>query len=302
MININTKALKNNRLLKSLTGLSIDKFKEFVPYFEHILNEENGKRIKDDKNRQRKAGGGSKPTLKDSEAKLFYILFYVKVYPTFDLAGFIFGVDRSQTNRWMHQLLPILEKALKRRVVLPQRKIENVEAFMQLFPEVKDLFIDGTERRVQRSSDSKKQRLDYSGKKKTHTRKNVIVNDEKRRVLLVTPTVKGSMHDKKIYDKYGLGDSIPNDVTQWVDTGFQGIANEYDIDVQMPKKNSKKKKLTFEEKENNRTISGIRIVSEHATGGIKRMRSVSDVYRNKRGNTDDKLMLVSAGIWNLFIA
>ena len=110
------------------------------------------------------------------------------------------------------------------------------------------------------------------------------------------------MHDKKIYDKYGLGDSIPNDVTQWVDTGFQGIDKEYDIDVQIPKKNSKKRKLTFEEKENNKTISGIRVISEHAIGGIKRMRSISDIYRNRKANTDDKLMIVSAGIWNLLIA
>ena len=164
------------------------------------------------------------------------------------------------------------------------------------------MFIDGTERRVERSSNYKKQKLDYSGKKKAHTRKNIVVNDENRRILVLTPTVKGSMHDKKVYDKYGLGNSIPKDVTQWVDTGFQGIAKEYDIDVQIPKKNTKNNKLTVKEKENNKTISGIRIISEHAIGGIKRMRSVSDTYRNRRGNTDDKLMLVSAGIWNLFIA
>ncbi len=301
MMNIK-KALKNSRLMKSLTGLSPEKFKELLSYFEVILQEENSKRIRNNKDRKRKAGGGQKSTLHNAEAKLFYILFYVKVYPTFDVAGFIYDVHKAQTNRWMHQLLPILEKALGRRVVLPERKIENIEAFMKLFPEVKDLFIDGTERRVERSSDSKKQRLDYSGKKKAHTRKNIVVNDEKRKILILTPTVKGSMHDKKIYDKYGLGDTIPKEVTQWVDTGFQGIAKDYDVDVQMPKKNTKKKKLTFEEKENNKTVAGIRIISEHAIGGIKRMRSVSDVYRNRRGNTDDKLMLISAGIWNLFIA
>jgi len=301
MINI-AKALKNNRILKSLTGLSIEKFKELVPYFETILKEEEGKRIENDKNRKRKAGGGKKATLDSSEAKLFYILFYVKVYPTFDVAGFIFDVNRSQTNRWMHKLLPILEKALDRRVVLPKRKIENIEAFIKSFPEIKDVFIDGTERRVERSSDKKQQRLDYSGKKKAHTRKNLVVNDENRRIILVTPTVKGSMHDKKIYDKYGLGNSIPKDVTQWVDTGFQGINNDYDIAVEIPKKNSKNKKLTYEEKENNKTISGIRVINEHAIGGIKRMRAINDIYRNRKGNTDDKLMIVSAGIWNLFIA
>ena len=68
------------------------------------------------------------------------------------------------------------------------------------------------------------------------------------------------------------------------------------------KKQTKTKKLTYEEKENNRMISGIRILSEHAIGGIKRMKSISDVYRNKKGNIDDKLMLVSAGLWNLMLA
>ena len=213
MINI-AKALKNDRLLKSLTGLSKEKFEELSTYFETILKEERAKAYKNNPNRQRKPGGGTKGKLQSAQEKLFYILFYVKVYPTFDVAGFIFDVDRAQTNRWMHKYLPILEKALGRRVVLPQRKIESVEAFMNAFPGVKDLFIDGTERRVQRASDPKEQRNDYSGKKKTHTRKNLVINDENKRILVLTPTVKGSMHDKKIYDKYGLGDAIPKEVTQ----------------------------------------------------------------------------------------
>ena len=300
MININ-KALKENRILKSLTGLSIEKFEELVPYFKKIVEEENGKKEKK-KSRQRKIGGGAKPILDSIEAQLFYILFYVKVYPTFDLAGFIFEVNRSQTNRWMHKLLPILEKALDRKLVLPKRRIENVTEFIKSFPELKDVFIDGTERRVERSSDSKEQRTNYSGKKKAHTRKNIIINDENKRIILVTPTMKGSMHDKKMYDHEGLGNIIPKYVTQWVDTGFLGINKECDIDVEMPKKNSKNRKLTFEEKANNKIISGIRIISEHAIGGIKRMNSISDIYRNRKGNIDDKLMIVSAGIWNLFIS
>ena len=136
MMNIN-KALKSPRLMKSLTGLSSEKFKELLSYFEVILKEENAKRISNNKERKRKAGGGQKSTLHNAEAKLFYILFYVKVYPTFDVAGFIYDVHKAQTNRWMHQLLPILEKTLERRVVLPKRRIENIESFTKLFPELK---------------------------------------------------------------------------------------------------------------------------------------------------------------------
>ena len=300
MLNI-SRAMRSNRIMKSLTGLSRAKFKALLPYFEIIVLEEDSKRVRSTKGRQRKTGGGSKHTLENAEAKLFYILFYLKVYPTFDVAGFIFNVDRSQTNRWTHQLLPLIEKVLKRKMVLPKRKIESVDEFMQLFPTVEDLFIDGTERRVQRSKDSKVQRQNYSGKKKTHTVKNIVLNDEHRRILVLTPTVKGSMHDKKIYDKYGLGDAIPKEITQWLDTGFQGVDKRYDISIEMPKKKPRGKELTEEEKENNKAISSIRILSEHAIGGIKRMGCVNNVYRNKKGNVDDKFMLISAGIWNLEI-
>lgn len=240
MINIE-RALKSDRLLKSLTGLNIQKFEELLPYFELITLEESGKRVKSDTNRQRAIGGGKKHTLDSIKKQFFFILFYLKVYPTFDVAGFFFDVNRSQTNRWVHKFLPILEKTLDRKLVLPKRRIESVAEFIKLFPEVKDIFIDGTERRVQRSKNYKEQRLNYSGKKKTHTIKNLVLNDEKRRILCVTPTVRGSMHDKKMYDKEGLDIVIPDAVTQWLDTGFIGVGKMTNIDIEMPKKSQKVK-------------------------------------------------------------
>jgi len=32
------------------------------------------------------------------------------------------------------------------------------------------------------------------------------------------------------------------------------------------------------------------------------MRAINDIYQNRKGDMDDKLMIVSAGIWNLLIA
>lgn len=66
----------------------------------------------------------------------------------------------------MHKLLPILEKALDRKFVLPKRQIGTMDEFIKLFPEVKDIFVDATERVVQRPKDNKKQKRLYSGKKK----------------------------------------------------------------------------------------------------------------------------------------
>ena len=75
--------------------------------------------------------------------KLFFILFYFKCYPTFDLAGILFDLDRSQTNRWMHRLQPILEEVLNQKMVLPMRQLRDVFEFIEHFPEVKEVIIDG---------------------------------------------------------------------------------------------------------------------------------------------------------------
>ena len=82
------RALREERLFLSLTGMRISEFKRLVETFEKVLLSALAQR-----NRQRAIGAGRKGALKDVQSKAFYILFYLKVYPTYDLAGFIFGVD-----------------------------------------------------------------------------------------------------------------------------------------------------------------------------------------------------------------
>lgn len=54
-------------------------------------------------------------------------------------------------------------------------------------------------------------------------------------------------------------------------------------------------------KQDNRTISSIRILLEHAIAGIKRLKSASDIYRNRRPNMDDIFTFLVAGLWNLHL-
>ena len=159
------KALKNARILKAVCGASPLEFKELSVRFEEVLY------IKQkSKPRKRKVGGGRKGALKTATDKLFFILFYLKVYPTYDLISLLFDVDRSRPCEWISQFMPILEEVLKRECVLPKRKIKDVKEFLESFPEVKDIFYDGTERPVQRPKKPKQQKKRYSGKKKRHTR------------------------------------------------------------------------------------------------------------------------------------
>ncbi|WP_448600824.1 transposase family protein, partial [Thermoleptolyngbya sp.] len=167
MLNIE-RVLKQDRLLRALTGLNQKAFEELLAAFS-LLYEQTCQT----QPRQRAVGGGRKARLLGNQEKLFFILFYFKCYPTFDVAGIIFDMHRSQAHEWMHRLQPILEKTLGQKMVLPERKLDSIEAFLERFPEVKRVMIDGTERPIQRPQAPEAQKVNYSGKKKRHTRKHL---------------------------------------------------------------------------------------------------------------------------------
>jgi len=283
--------------MKALTGMSTQEFQNILPDFERELQ----RCAADKPNRKRKVGGGQKGHLKTAEAKLFFILFYLKTYPTFDVLAFFSGKGRGRSCEAAHLYLAIIEKALGRKIVLTARKITSVEEFMRKFPEVKDVFVDGTERRMQRPKKGKQNKRTYSGKKKAHTRKNVVVTDEKKRILLVSPTKPGRRHDKRLADRELLIERIPKDVGIWADSGFQGIQHCHPNTL-VAKWAYKNRPLTHDAKRENRIISSFRIVAEHAIGGMKRYRVMTDVLRNKIGVFDDRIAVVTAGLWNYHLA
>lgn len=280
--------------MKAFIGLSHREFLDLVPVFEQayraIKSAEPG--------RKRRVGwGGIKGKLPTYENKLFFVLFYVKNYPTFDVLATLFDKDRGRSCEHIHFFLKVLEKALGHAVVLPERKLTSVEEFFEKFPEVKDVFIDGGERMMERSKKPKRERRTYSGKKKAHTRKNVVVADKSRRILMVSPTKVGRRHDKRIADKYSYVTGIPPNVGIFADSGFQGIQHLHP-NTAVPKRGRKNAPLTDEERANNHVIASLRIVVEHAIGGMKRFRILVDRLRMKLGITENRLPGVCAGLWN----
>jgi hypothetical protein len=291
-------ALHTDRMCASLTGLQTREFKDLVPQFEWNYLEY---RLKLKGKRKRATGGGVKGKLISVEEKLLFVLMYLKTYPTIDCLAFIVGFDRSRASRWVQTLLPVLEITLKRKLVLPARRISSPEEFIRLFPGVTEVFGDATERRIQRFKNKKKQKKTYSGKKKTHTRKNVLLVDDKKRILVLTTTKSGRRHDKRLADKQQLFQNLPESVTAWVDTGFQGVQKSH-LNTLIPKKNTKKNPLTETDKEENKIISSFRVIVENAISGIKRYQCLEQPYRNKIASMDDKLILLSAGLWNYHLS
>ena len=286
------KVLNNKRLIKAVLGVRKESFDKLLVVFSQILIEEAN-----NKKRKRKYGGGSNGNIKDPKKKLFFILWYLKVYPTYDVAAYVFASSKSRTQSWGQKILPLLEKTLGRKMVLPKRRVSSVEEFFQMFPEAREVMLDGVERPIVRSRKSKTQNKHYSGKKKRHTRKNLVLANNKRKILLLTPTKHGRIDDKKMSDKNMLASHIPEEVSLLVDTGFQGIQKIHKNTL-IPKKKPRGGFLTQAEKEMNRLISSSRIVVEHAIGGMKRFGAASHIFRNKKG-IDDSFMNICAGLWNL---
>jgi hypothetical protein len=291
-------ALHTDRICLSLTGLRVSEFKDLAESFRWNYTEYVRKA---NPNRIRAVGGGRMGCLPTIEEKLLFILFYLKSYPTYDVLSFVVGFHRTRACQWTLHLLPILEQTLGRKSVLPQRRISSVQEFLKLYPEVKDVFGDATERRVQRPRNPKRQRKLYSGKKKIHGRKNVVLADEKKRILVLTQTKSARRHDKRLADKQHLFQNLPETVSAWLDTGFQGVAKLHE-NTYIPVKRRKNHPLTEEEKGDNRIISSFRVIAEHAICGMKRYNCLQNTYRNKKMKLDDTFALLSAGLWNYHLS
>lgn len=289
------RALKQDRLLRALLGLNRKAFDALLVTFTTLYEQ-----TRQTQPRQRAVGGGRKARLRSTQEKLFFILFYFKCYPTFDLAGMIFDMHRSQAHEWMQRLQPILEEALGEKMVLPERKIDSIEAFLERFPAVKRLMIDGTERPIQRPKDPEAQQSNYSGKKKRHTRKHLAAVDETKRVLVLSKAREGKLHDKRFHDEDDIAGGVPDEIPIEVDSGFQGLQKEYD-NIHLPHKKPSGGQLSEAQKQQNHQLSQSRVVCENAFAGVKRYGAVSQTYRNRIEAFDDRLMLTSAGLWNFYL-
>jgi len=212
----------------------------------------------------------------------------------------LFNFDRSCAHEWVHRLLPILEEALGYKKALPVRKLNSMEEFLEKFPLVKKVILDGTERPVQRSKNNESQKEHYSGKKKRHTRKQITGSTSDKRVIILTQARGGKIHDKRQLDEENLVEYIPDDVDIEADLVFQGLQNEYE-GVFLPHKKPRGKELSALQKIQNREFSRERVKCEHAHAGIKRYNSVTAAYRNRVPNFDDRLMLNATGLWNFYL-
>lgn len=287
---------KNQLILKRCTGLSLEQFNELSVRVELLWDEAEEKRLSRlNPNRKRAIGAGHPYTLKTIKEKLFGILLYYKMYPAFWLLGLIVGLDASNVCRLIQRLRPLVEKAADpelnvylKKVTLDiqkgrgRKKISSFEELKKEFPEIAEILIDATEQQRQRPK-KRIQKKYYSGKKKKHTLKTQLVANSSGKILDVSKTYPGSVHDFEVLRKEKTAKSIPEEAKIHLDKGYSGVKKEHPLlNFLIPfKRNRWKKELSRSEKIYNTKLAKIRVLIEHVIAKVKKYRILSDVFRNR---------------------
>jgi transposase len=215
------------------------------------------------------------------EDMVLMLLLYYRSYVTQMFVGYLFGLDDSRVCRIIQKLEPLLAKVM----AIPKEKYLSQE-------EVEATLVDATEQPIERPK--KGQRAYYSGKKKRHTLKTEIRTTLKGRIIHVSKSRPGSVHD---YNVHKQEPPLHPKSRAFVDSGYQGL-DKLHAETELPYKKTKTKKLDREQKEYNRALSRIRVTIENILGDIKTFRILADRYRNKRKRYNVKFKII-AGIVNL---
>jgi len=155
---------KHDRVIKSVVGMDRAKFNKLAEAFAAACRAIQQERILNGEIKQ-VPSGGPKGRLDTPGKQLFFILYYLKTYPTFDVLGFHFGFSSGHAHDHVERLLPVLARSLSDLGVLPARTPGTPEEFSRLVEQYGGIAIDGLECACVRPQEKALRDARYSGKK-----------------------------------------------------------------------------------------------------------------------------------------
>ena len=167
--------------LRAMTGLTEPEFTALLPHFERALAAYLQNRTIDGQPRTSRRYSAYDncplPTIAD---KLLFILTYLKQNPIQEVQGQLFGMSQSNANTVDSRAASRVESGLSRprTAASPNscrvcRDVRDARGGRKLHHS--PFWHDGTERPIHRPTDPEEQQEYYSGKKKCHTLKNLLV-------------------------------------------------------------------------------------------------------------------------------
>ena len=315
------KLSRKPKLFLSVTGMNLHQFQKLLPQFTHAYDKCEQQRkfkvVRTGQQRLRGIGGGAQFENSLSD-RLLMLLLYYRLYLTQEFMTLLFKAEHKSVICRSIQLmrpvfesvLPVPERARLRVLSLAdkeqkrrKKRIGSVEAFREAYPEL-TFIIDGVEQPKRKPKAPAKRKSDYSGKKKRHTLKQIVIGTPAGIIVDQSPSAGGRPHDFKVFKDDHAARAVCEEfkdyrVTLYGDSGFDGMsALGLPVEVRLNEKARRNHPLTREQKKLNRLRSSTRIEIEHTFSRRKKYRMASDIYRN-RDEDYDQAMNIIGGLVNL---
>jgi hypothetical protein len=271
-------------VFQSVTGLRVGEFDRLVEDVLPMYAEAEQVRL-ERADRQRAMGAGHPFELKMRDHILLTVV-WLRVYPTHEVLGYLFGVSATTVSRLIQRVLRVLEQAGRDTMRMPdpgRKRRRKLDDLLQDTPELV-VVIDTFEQRVQRPRDRDEADKLYSGKKKQHTLKSqVAVDEENGRVVDIGDSALGPEADLTVLKNSQLMNRLPEGVGGIGDSAYQGIAKLHPDGLgASPRKKPKGQPRSEEDKAYNSAFSSRRIIVENTIGRMRRYQSITQTDRNHR--------------------
>ena len=125
--------------------------------------------------------------------------------------------------------------------------------------------------------------------------KNILLINAALRILFLSETHQGSVHDKRIADTTPY--PLPAGSQLLQDLGFQAFTLE-GVEIIQPRKKPRGKELTPEQKAGNRAVSRRRVRIEHVNSSVKRCRMLKETIRLWKEGIRDMVMEIGCALHN----
>jgi hypothetical protein len=197
-------------VLRRLTGLRVAEFDTLVA--DLLPAYAVGERDRLPRPGRRRAIGAGHPFALAPRDQLLLAVVWLRVYPTHEVLGSLFGVSDTTVTRLLACWLPLLEAAGRDTMRLPdpgRKRRRHLDALLADTPALA-VIIDTFEQRVQRPRDRDAADRLYSGKKQQHTLKVQVAIDEVTGALVdVADSVPGPTADSTLVAESGLLGRLP---------------------------------------------------------------------------------------------
>ena len=283
-------------VFRAMTGLHLGEFDELVQDVQPKYAEAERARL-NRAGRKRDIGAGHPIALNDRDQILLTVV-WLRVYPTQEVLGYLFGVSDSAARSAVERVLPVLEAAGRDTMRMPDPGRKRRRKLSDLLRDTPDLavVIDSFEQRVQRPRDREAADGLYSGKKKAHTLKSQVgVDEETGRLVDVADSGPGPMADITLLEQSALMKRLPDGVGAIGDLAYVGI-DKLGAGA-APRRKPRGQPRPPDDVAYNTAFSKRRIVVEHTIGRLRRYQSLAQTDRHHRRHHTARVCAV-AGLVN----